>query len=624
MEKDIKAIKFMDPREVLPPKGVEGWERMYPPGCTFTPKGEDPERARYESERMWIWDSLHERPIPWPFFTDWFDFMWWAPLSQMNTNVWCLPPAFGIDHRMLYGHPFITSIPNTDPKLIEERAKIFQRRVGYYFENWDYAVNNAKIKQNQIAKAQREISFQELPNVAAEADVISFRGTYGYLEMEMKWKRMMDLWKESVEYHFELFNIAHYAHGALSEFAKINFPDIKDDTVAKFILGVGSDVYRPDEEVQKLALQAMGLGVGEAILQPGNFSEVESRLKKTEVGRSWLQSLEMKKDPWFYFTTGASMPSPYDKFWIDDMDVPLKLLRQYLGMLKEGKRIFRDSVGQTAESDRIFNEYKGLLKEEARPQFDQLRALDRKTSPHIEGHMFWCENLSNHNAERVLRELGTIFENCGLLKEPMDIWYLRYGEIEDMIRDYVRFKTTNPFVGKPSSAYFWNKEIKWRKEVCQRLAEWSPPPILGIAPAEIQDPNYIGLWGITSERIALWHSAEKVRPGEVSEMSGFSASSGVAEGVARVLTDVSKIEEVERGEILVCKTTAPSWGPVFSRAKAVVADLGGIMSHSAIVAREYGIPAVTGTFNSTMVVKTGDVIKVDGDNGVVTIIKRAK
>ena len=105
-------------------------------------------------------------------------------------------------------------------------------------------------------------------------------------------------------------------------------------------------------------------------------------------------------------------------------------------------------------------------------------------------------------------------------------------------------------------------------------------------------------------------------------MKGFPAAPGETEGVARVLLDVSRIGEVEPGEILVCRTTAPSWGPVFSKIKAVVTDVGGMMCHSSIVSREYGIPAVTGTGNSTKVVKTGDVIKVEGDNGVVHMVKR--
>jgi pyruvate,water dikinase len=98
-------------------------------------------------------------------------------------------------------------------------------------------------------------------------------------------------------------------------------------------------------------------------------------------------------------------------------------------------------------------------------------------------------------------------------------------------------------------------------------------------------------------------------------------SAGVVEGKARVIPEVSQIPELQDGEILITHTTTPDWGPVFIRIKAVVTDGGGVMSHAAIVAREYGIPCVVGTSNATQAIQTGDYIKVDGENGVVEVLK---
>jgi pyruvate,water dikinase len=77
---------------------------------------------------------------------------------------------------------------------------------------------------------------------------------------------------------------------------------------------------------------------------------------------------------------------------------------------------------------------------------------------------------------------------------------------------------------------------------------------------------------------------------------------------------------VQQDEVLVCSVTAPSWGPVFPKIAAAVSDIGGMMSHAAIVAREYGLPAVVGTGHATKLIKTGDRVRVDGDNGTVTIL----
>ena len=617
-----KELKFTDPHDVKPPEGIEGWERMFSPAYLFTPKGEDPERSKYESDRLWICDTLHQPPVPWPMSTDLYDTTWWPRLNQINTNVFCLPPAAGLDHRMLYGYPYLSSCQIADPEMIGKRAEIFQKRAGHYFANWDEMMENLRKKSLENSNSMGNITFEELPNVVDESDVMSFKGTYCYTEMEIKWRRIVDLWEKGFDYHFEAFNIAHAAHLSFAGLCKSHFPEITDDIIAKFVMGVGSDIFRPDEVVQQLARLAMDLGVGESIIKPGDFSEVEARLSQDESGRKWLMRLEENKNPWFYFTTGASIISPLDKCWIEDMNLPLALLRQYIEKLKRGERIGQDTSELIAESDSIFNEYCNLLNEEVKPQFKQARALDRQTCPHIEGHMFWFECLHNYQIRRVLNELGEIFTNCGLTNEPGDVWYLRLCEVEELIKDYIKFKTTDPYQLKPPSAWYWKKELKWRRQVCQKLFEWTPPNVLGVAPAEINDPFYIGLWGITTEIIAEWHEAQAVNLEDVMVMKGFAAAPGVVEGVARVLVDVSKINEVQDGEILVCRTTAPSWGPVFGKVKAVLADVGGMMSHSAIVSREYGIPSVTGIGTGTQVIKNGYVLRVDGDKGVVTIISK--
>jgi len=86
-----------------------------------------------------------------------------------------------------------------------------------------------------------------------------------------------------------------------------------------------------------------------------------------------------------------------------------------------------------------------------------------------------------------------------------------------------------------------------------------------------------------------------------------------------VVRSVNELSQVHEGEILVCPLTEPAWSPIFSTIKAAVSDIGGIMSHSAIISREYGLPAVVGTGNGTTRIKTGDTITVDGTAGVVTI-----
>jgi pyruvate,water dikinase len=100
-----------------------------------------------------------------------------------------------------------------------------------------------------------------------------------------------------------------------------------------------------------------------------------------------------------------------------------------------------------------------------------------------------------------------------------------------------------------------------------------------------------------------------------------AASPGVAEGRARVISSADQLGEIEDGEILVAPVTAPSWGPIFGKIRATVTDIGGMMSHAAIVCREYGMPAVTGTGTASSEIVTGQLIRVDGNAGTVTVLE---
>jgi pyruvate,water dikinase len=94
----------------------------------------------------------------------------------------------------------------------------------------------------------------------------------------------------------------------------------------------------------------------------------------------------------------------------------------------------------------------------------------------------------------------------------------------------------------------------------------------------------------------------------------------VVEGIARIVKSVEEISRVQQGDILVCRITNPTWTPIFQKIRGTVSDIGGSMSHAAIVAREYGLPAVVGTGNATSKIKDGQRIRVDGGRGIVTLL----
>jgi pyruvate,water dikinase len=103
-------------------------------------------------------------------------------------------------------------------------------------------------------------------------------------------------------------------------------------------------------------------------------------------------------------------------------------------------------------------------------------------------------------------------------------------------------------------------------------------------------------------------------------ITGLGASGGIVEGVARVVRTTDEFDEVRDGDILVCQMTNPAWVVLFTKIAGLVTDTGGTTSHPAVLAREFGIPAVIGTSVATQRIATGDRLKVDGTAGRVEIL----
>jgi phosphoenolpyruvate synthase/pyruvate phosphate dikinase len=100
-------------------------------------------------------------------------------------------------------------------------------------------------------------------------------------------------------------------------------------------------------------------------------------------------------------------------------------------------------------------------------------------------------------------------------------------------------------------------------------------------------------------------------------LRGVAGAPGTYTGTARVVRSLSEASDLDEGDVMVCEMTLPPWVPLFSIAGAVVTDVGGVLSHSAIVAREFDLPAVVGTQVGTTVITSGQTITVDGTKGIV-------
>ncbi|MCJ7797676.1 MAG: PEP-utilizing enzyme, partial [Thermoleophilia bacterium] len=143
------------------------------------------------------------------------------------------------------------------------------------------------------------------------------------------------------------------------------------------------------------------------------------------------------------------------------------------------------------------------------------------------------------------------------------------------------------------------------------------PLTIGNVPETMTDPIGVKVFGIIDE--ILHPKGERI---VAERLEGFPGAPGVVEGPARVILDYKDFQKVKVGEILVCPYTGTAWTPLFMKIAGVVTDTGGMLTHAAIAAREYGIPSVVGTWNATHSIGDGDIIRIDGNIGVVEILKR--
>jgi phosphohistidine swiveling domain-containing protein len=188
---------------------------------------------------------------------------------------------------------------------------------------------------------------------------------------------------------------------------------------------------------------------------------------------------------------------------------------------------------------------------------------------------------------RIFLELGERLRRQGIFMDRQDIFFLEIGEVEPVVQGRADFDVKQR-IAQRRAEYEWN------------VAQTPPPVVVGR-----YDPR---------KDTGLKIDAH------VKVLKGMAVSPGVVTGKARVITHPGDGQHVEPGEILVAPVTNPAWTPYFLPAAGVVVDMGGVLSHGAIIAREYGIPAVVNVGPASRIIRTGQTLRVDGDRGTVMIL----
>jgi pyruvate, water dikinase len=605
MPESGEASGFPHPSQISDVPGAEGWRSMYPYFTRFQPE---------DDNRFWFYNAMHF-PEPIPAFDTVTSEIPYTAIGANTARLFVFPTTLGIEHRIVNGRVYITAIPVTDPAEIEKRLAVFQERGGHYYQNWDSLYEGWKARMAGLISEISAIKVPELPEIDDADAVMSSRGVAQNHYVRENFHRCLDLFSKMWHHHTEFLMLGYGAYVVFFEFCKNAFPEMPDQMVARMVAGIDVIMYRPDDELRRLARLAVDLGLDDLLTEDADPGEVLAAMSgRGEAGKQWLDAFTQARDPWFHVSTGDGFYH-HHRSWDDNLTVPFAALPRYVRMIRDGDPLERPTQTLIQERERIVADYRGLLtSDDERAAFDQMLGLARVVFPYVEDHKFYCEHWFTTEFFARIREFGGLLARQGVLAEAEDVFQLHHTEIDQALADVMLAWAAG---SKPLGAAHFQPIIAERKRMLEVLRDWSPPPALGPVPEALNDPAVRMLWGITAETLATW---AKTAASDGTEIRGYAASPGVTEGVARVLRDVNDIGQIRDGEILVCPVTAPSWAPVFGKVKAAVSDIGGTMSHAAIVAREYGMPAVVGTGHATKRIKTGQRVRVDGDRGTVTVI----
>ena len=597
---------FPSPYEQDPPVGAEGWKDLYAYNLVFQDN-----RRSIDEQKFWFCDSQHWPTVTKPFETIGFEFAVGC-LGQYNARQLLIPTANGIEYRIHNGYVFMSPVA-VDPADIEARVPQFMQRAGHYFENWESLLENWHTKLRATIDEMEGLSFTALPDAIAIESVLEGRGVGPGSDLLANYDRLIALAYQAWQYHFEFLNLGYVAYLDLFMFCKEVFPRISDLAIATMVQGVDMELFRPDDELKNLAKIAVRDGLVDLFANPADAEGTLAAIRSHERGAAWIQAWDDAQDPWFNFTTGNGFYA-HDEYWRDVPSLPLGFIKNYIELLLKGTDIDRHVDELIAERDRITAEYSELLDVDQLATFQGKLGLARTVYPYVENHNFHIEHWTMGVFWRKARQLSAMLHDQGFWPQANDMFYLRRDEVREALFDYINaWMVGAPAIGPD----YWPAEVERRRGIVAALSTERPQPALNEPPTVITEPFTLMLWGITDDQIANWLGASDVPEGT---LKGMAASPGIAEGTARVISSADQLGEVQDGEILVAPVTAPSWGPIFGKIRATVTDIGGMMSHAAIVCREYGMPAVTGTGTASVEIRTGQRLRVDGGTGTVTIL----
>lgn len=397
------------------------------------------------------------------------------------------------------------------------------------------------------------------------------------------WEQTLDAqraeyWRVFGAVHREAVFPAHVVSGRLQQAYVERFGEERRDDALALLQGV------PNASTERAAIMWELSRIARTHPEVAEALDKGQDVPPTPGGQVFSQELGKLQDRFGSSSEGFVEDRPN---WREDASLPLAAVRAY-ARLEDGRGPLDLERQQRERRERLEQELRELAHNDAAAaELLRLLPIAQEHMPNLEDHNYYTDLCLTAASRARWLAIGRYLVAQGLLDAQEDVFFLYRPELIDVLE------------GKATPDKALLAERRTQLEAVRAVA---PPPVLGKPPAPSNEPLPAGL-----------HASE------LRVLRGVAASSGSYRGRARVIDSIEEAPSLQEGDVLVCRATTPAWTPFFGIIAALVTNGGGALSHSAIVAREFGIPAVIGTVNGSVMIRDGATVTVDGSNGIVLI-----
>lgn len=521
-------------------------------------------------------------------------------LKYVNTY-FSLPTCYGWQGRVKDGGIYWSFLIETDEEKIKEREPKFKKALQPYIDDFQGIWESQKDELMEMYGKLRKFN----PGAATPIDFIHF-----HWNMERACLRQYEI-------HFLGMQSSFSAWILLEKECKERFGmDDKSSEFQDMLRGFDNEIYKVDRELWELAREAVEMGLVDTF-KANAATEILAALAQSSMGKLWKREFDR-----FLEKRGFRASNPFDMIaptWLEAPEFPLKRVKDYIESGEANKEEFMLDEKRKELSIKREEAVAKMLDRVApaeKASFEALINLAQQAAAFNEEHDLYCEMTMQAILRWGYLEIGKWLASQGCIDRPDDIFMMNTQEIESCAM--VPQKADMRWITR-------KRRTEW-EALTDRLAnegEFRPPIYtdradLMEAVAKDMLPSFdpIAIKIVVGDMPTV--TAEEIG----ADIVGICGCPGIAEGIARVITDCKDLGQLKAGEILVCPGTNPEWTIAYGVAAAVIGDRGGTLSHTAIIGREYGIPTIVNTFVACEMIKSGQRIKVDGGKGAIYILDK--